>query len=280
MQEIVNRKVYLVSDGTGISVETLGKSLLTQFKGMDFDLETIRYVNTLDRANEVVEEIAKYNKTSSDRPILFFTVVDDQIRQVLQRAIALTIDILGAFLSTLELELGIQSNCSPGLLHSAVENADYDRRIDALNYTLCTDDGATVKNYGEADIILVGVSRSGKTPTCLYLALHFGLKAANYPIVIDDLGKFSLPEPLKDFPDKLFGLTIDPSRLQTIRSKRRPNSEYASRERCILEIDKVEKMFKRNSIEYLDSTHLSIEELATRILKCPRFENRNFKSIL
>ncbi|MBT4963374.1 MAG: kinase/pyrophosphorylase [Francisellaceae bacterium] len=267
MSEMTIRKVYFVSDGTGISVETVGKSLLTQFKGIKFDLETIRYVNNIDKANEVVEAIAQHNTHIDTRPIMFFTVVDDKIRQVLQRAIALSIDVLGSFLSTLELELGVQSNCSAGLSHSGVDNADYDKRIDALNFTLTTDDGTKVENYKDADIILVGVSRSGKTPTCLYLALHYSIKAANYPIVPEDFENVGLPKPLKGMHDKMFGLSIDPERLHQIRNKRRPNSDYSSYARCELEIEKVKRMYVTNNVDYLDSSQLSVEELATKILK-------------
>lgn len=267
MSELNKRNVYFVSDGTGISVETMGKSLLTQFKGLDFELKTIRYVSTVDKANEVVEEVSNVSNSSSSRSIMFFTVVDDRIRQILLRSSSLNIDVLGAFLSTIELELGVQSNCSPGLSHSGASSADYDNRIEALNFTLHTDDGTKVDRYDEADIILVGVSRSGKTPTCLYLALHYGIKAANYPIVPEDFELNTLPKPLQGRQGKMFGLIIEPERLHKIRNKRRPDSDYSSLLRCKIEIDKAKKMFLKNNIDYLDSTNLSIEELATRILK-------------
>lgn len=267
MSDISSRKIYFVSDGTGISVETMGKSLLTQFKSVKFELTTVRYVSSVEKAEEVVEEISNYSNNSSIRPIMFFTVVDDRIRQVLLRSLSLNIDVLGSFLSTLELELGVQSNCSPGLSHSGASSSDYDNRIEALNFTLNTDDGTKVDRYDEADIIIIGVSRSGKTPTCLYLALQYGIKAANYPIVPEDFEVNQFPKPLQGLEEKIFGLIIEPDRLHKIRQKRRPNSDYSSLMRCKVEIDKAKRMYVNSKIDYLDSTNLSVEELATRILK-------------
>lgn len=101
--------------------------------------------------------------------------------------------------------------------------------------------------YDEADIIITGVSRSGKTPTCLYLALQYGLKAANYPITEEDINDQKIPAPLKPFKSKIFGLTIDPERLAVIRNERKPNSRYSSIKQCNYEVEEVELMYRREN---------------------------------
>jgi hypothetical protein len=142
----------------------------------------------------------------------------------------------------------------------------YDFRIDAVNFALANDDGANMKNFSQADIILIGVSRSGKTPTSLYLALQYGIKAANYPFVEEDMEALRLPTELKQHKAKLFGLTISPERLSQIREQRRPNSRYASVRQCTLELKEVERLYQREQIPFLNSTQLSIEEISAKII--------------
>ena len=133
-------------------------------------------------------------------------------------------DVFQTFLNPLEKALGTESAYSVGNSHAVRPDRGYDARIDAVNFALDNDDGARIRYYDQADIIVVGVSRCGKTPTCLYLAMQFGLKAANYPLTEEDLDSPQLPSLLKKHKSKLFGLTIDPIRLQAIREQRRPGS--------------------------------------------------------
>ena len=142
----------------------------------------------------------------------------------------------------------------------------YNNRIDAVNYALSCDDGVGTQHYENAELILVGVSRCGKTPTCLYLALHFGLYVANYPFAEEDFPLGKIPELIAPFKDKLFGLTIKSDRLQAIRQERRPKSRYASVDQCLYEVNEVEKLFRRETIPFVNTTNHSIEEISARIL--------------
>jgi regulator of PEP synthase PpsR (kinase-PPPase family) len=147
-------------------------------------------------------------------------------------------------------------------------------RIDAVNFALDNDDGSKIKHYDKADIILVGVSRSGKTPTCLYLALQFGIKAANYPLTEEDLQNFSLPDVLKPHKHKIFGLTIDPERLAAIRNERKANSRYASLAQCYYETEEVEHLYQQEQISFLSTTDLSVEEISTKIMQKAKIKRK------
>lgn len=258
--------VFFVSDGTAITVEALGHSLLTQFEGMEFTAKTIPYVNTALKVQETVNLINQYYEKTQKKPLIFASLVNAEMRADIKQCQGRIFDVFETFLIPMEKELGTTSSHTMGKSHSIINSASYDLRIDAVNYTLSHDDGVQIQHYSEADIILAGVSRSGKTPTSLYLALQFGIKAANYPFVEEILEYMHLPEVLRPFKNKIFGLTINPERLCQIRSERRPNSRYASLEQCRLEIQEVENMFKREKIPFLNTTFCSIEEISTRII--------------
>ncbi|GAA6133356.1 pyruvate, water dikinase regulatory protein [Oceaniserpentilla sp. 4NH20-0058] len=261
----MKRQAFFISDGTGITAETLGHSLLSQFESIDFEQTTLPYIDTLDKAKEVV---LRLNAIASEggRAIVFDTIINQDIRDEISKADAFKVDIFATFLAPLEKELNMGSSYSVGKSHAGGDNKSYLARIDAVNYALDNDDGSKIKHYNKADIILVGVSRSGKTPSCLYLALQYGIKAANYPLTEEDLGNGELPEALKPYKDKLFGLTIDPERLAAIRNERKANSRYASLNQCYYETEEVEMLFRRMNIPFLTTTDLSVEEISTRIM--------------
>lgn len=150
----------------------------------------------------------------------------------------------------------------------------YDTRIEAVNYALEHDDGMTAKNYPSADLILIGVSRSGKTPTCLYLAMQYGIKVANYPLAPEDLDRLALPNVLKCYKHKLFGLTIDPLRLHQIRQERRAHSSYSALRNCRFELKRAESLYQHAQIPSLNTTHQSIEELAANIMQISKIKRR------
>jgi len=263
----MQRYAFMISDRTGLTVESLGNSLLTQFEGVDFKKETIPYLDTLKKADAMV---AKINACSAEyKPIVFITLIDPEISACIKKANACVLDLFGTFLNPLEQELGKKSSYTVGKTHAVANIQTYDHRIDAINFALDHDDGIKFKGYEQADVILVGVSRSGKTPCCLYMALQFGVFAANYPFTDDDLLGSDLPKALLPYRKKLFGLTIDPKRLEHIRTGRRPNSQYASPDQCRLEVNKIEQLYRENRIPYLNSTSYSIEEISTKIMaKC------------
>ncbi|MCA6061087.1 MULTISPECIES: posphoenolpyruvate synthetase regulatory kinase/phosphorylase PpsR [Oceanospirillaceae] len=262
----MKRTAYFISDGTGITAETLGNSLLAQFEAIEFERITLPYIDSIEKAEKAVAKINLAAENSGAPAIVFDTIVDKKIRTIIDSANALKIDIFAAFLAPLEAELQVESSYSVGKSHSPTTSTSYLARIDAVNFALDNDDGARTRQYAEADIILVGVSRSGKTPTCLYLAMQFGIKAANYPLTEEDMADLKLPNSLEQHRHKLFGLTIDPDRLAAIRNERRANSRYASLKQCYHEIDEVEMLYQREQIPFLSTTDRSIEEISTRIM--------------
>ena len=270
---MAGRIVFFVSDQTGVTAETLGHSLLTQFDGLNFRAVTLPFVSTVDKAEEAVRRINAAALEDGVRPILFGTLVQDELRAVLKGSNALFLDFFEAFVGPMEAELGTRSSHRSGQAHGLADAAGYAIRIDATNYALANDDGSH-RDYTRADVVLVGVSRSGKTPTCLYLAMQYGVFAANYPLTDDDLESNRLPAALQPFKSKLFGLRIAPTRLQQIRQERRPNSRYASSQQVQFETRAADGIFQRNGIPFLDSTECSIEEIAARILEATGVERR------
>ena len=265
MQSVI-RQVYFLSNGTAITAETLGLSLLAQFPNHQFDTRTIPFVDSFEKAHAVTEEIDQLYNESGQLPIVICTMADPELIHIINQSKALVLDTFGDFLPRLEKVLAAQHH-QPGQSHRIVNPSLYDSRIDAIDFSMMHDDGGKTKNYNEADIILVGVSRSGKTPSCLYLALQFGLKAANYPITEEDMEMEDLPAPIKPYKDRLYGLTTDLNRLVNIRQTRRPNSRYSSMDQCRYELRAVEDMYQRHNIHYINTSAMSVEEISARIIK-------------
>lgn len=262
----MRRTAFFISDGTGITAEALGNSLLAQFGSITFNKITLPYIDSTEKAVAAVNTIDQAGKEDGHRPIVFDTVVNEATRKVIATSSAYKIDVFSAFLKPLELELGSHSSYSVGKSHSINEVNTYMDRIESINFAIENDDGGKTQHYDKADIILTGVSRCGKTPSCLYMALQFGIRAANYPLTDNDLNHTTLPDALEPYRDKLFGLTIDPFQLASIRHERRPNSHYASLDQCEDEVKSVERMFRQQQVSFINTTHFSIEEIATRII--------------
>ncbi|MCG6888869.1 MAG: kinase/pyrophosphorylase [Gammaproteobacteria bacterium] len=261
-----SRHVYFLSNGTAITAETLGMSLLAQFPDHAFQTHTVPFVDTLEKAHAFADEINRCRDASGHLPIVICTMGDDDLIKVIEHCKALVIDPFGDILPRLEKVLATQHH-QPGESHRTVNPSLYESRIDAIDYAMQHDDGGKTQNYDEADIILVGVSRSGKTPSCLYLALQFGIKAANYPITEEDMDSDRLPQPIAPFKKQLFGLTTDLQRLVNIREERRPNSRYASTNQCRFELRAVEEMYLRHNIPYINTSKMSVEEISARIIR-------------
>lgn len=268
------RTVFFVSDQTGVTAETMGHSLLTQFDGVEFRSVTLPFVSTLDKAEEAARRINLCAQTEDVRPIVFSTLVQDELREVVKRADGLFLDFFDAFLAPLEAELAVRSSHASGRAHSMADLTAYTTRINATSFALANDDGAGARDYAHADVVLIGVSRSGKTPTCLYLALQYGVFAANFPLTEDELEFGLLPAALRPHQSKLFGLTIKPERLQQIRHERRPDSRYSSAQQVQYELRAAEALFERSGVPFLDTTECSIEEISSRILDRTGIERR------
>ncbi|MBD7986549.1 kinase/pyrophosphorylase [Luteimonas sp. Sa2BVA3] len=259
------RPVFYVSDGTGITAETIGHSLLTQFRASAFATERIPFVDSVERAHEIAARIREAGEASGLRPVVVNSCVNGELTTAIRASGALVLDVLEPFMSQLEAELGETRQPRVGQAHGMVDFDAYHKRINAMNYALTHDDGMSI-NYDDADVILVAVSRAGKTPTCVYLALHHGIAAANYPLTEEDLEHDRLPPRLRAHRAKLFGLTIDPVRLQQIRQERRPNSRYAELETCKREVAAAETLFRAERIPVLSTTHTSIEEISSKVM--------------
>ena len=266
------RTIVFVSDGTGITAETMGHSLITQFEGVRFRQVRIPFVDSIDKAHLAVKEINDIARRTGVRPVLFTTLVNPQLAQIVHQANAFALSFFETFVAPLEQELGVKSTHTVGRSHGSTESSSYKNRIEAINYTLLHDDGITNQDLEEADVILVGVSRCGKTPTSLYLAMQFGVKAANFPLIPEDFDRKKLPGSIERYRSKLFGLTIQPDRLHQVRSERRPNSHYASIENCKHEIREAEKLMRAEGIRWLDSSTRSIEEISAKVMQDIRIE--------
>ena len=261
------RTVFVISDGTGITAETFGTALMAQF---DITPRIVRipFVDTVDKAHQAVRQINHSGEVEGKNPIVFSTLVNpDVVAVVTQHCKGLLMDMFGTFVQPLEDELGLKSQHRVGRFSDISQSKEYLNRMEAINYTLAHDDGQTHADLSGADVVLIGVSRSGKTPTSLYLAMQFGLKVANYPLIPEDFDRKQLPPALEPIRKKLFGLTIDPQRLSDIRNERRPNSRYASLHNCRHEVAEAEAMMRRAGVQWLSSTHKSIEEISTTVLQ-------------
>ncbi len=261
----MRRTVLFISDGTAITAETFGHSLLTQFGGLDFRQIRLPFVDTPEKAREAVDLIDRAARSDELEPLVFSTIVNPEVGSVLGQGKAQVFDMFATFMPRLEEVLGTTGSHAVGQAHGIRDTHHYEDRMEATNYALAHDDGIS-KRLESADVILVGVSRSGKTPTCLYMALHFGLKAANYPLTEEDLEKPRLPDFLRQHKSKLFGLSIDAERLSEIRQTRRPDSRYASLKQCRYEVDAAESLLRSEGVPTLSSTTASVEELASRIV--------------
>jgi hypothetical protein len=264
-----NPSVFFVSDGTGITAETFGNAILAQFE-IKFRHIRIPFVDSVDKAHQAVRQILHTGEIEGRKPIVFTTLVNMEVLTVILEGCkgkTMLMDMFGTFVNPLEQELGIKSNHRVGRFSDASKSKEYRDRIEAINFSLAHDDGQLNRDLEQSDVILVGVSRSGKTPTSLYLAMQHGLKASNYPLIPEDFERRQLPPALMPHKKKIFGLTIQPERLSEIRNERRPDSKYASLLNCRHEVAEAEAMMRRAGIRWLSTTHKSIEEIATTILQ-------------
>lgn len=270
----IKRTVFFISDGTAITAETLGHSLLAQFPNVNFDIHIIPYITTEEAAMKVVEEINNCQHEEGKLPLVFDTLVDRNVRDIINTANAVNLDVFEGLISKLEQELGTPPTTLIGQTHAVTDTEYYKARIEAVHFALDNDDGARTRHYDKADIILIGVSRSGKTPTSIYLSLQFGIRVANYPLTEEDLDDNRLPAVLKHHKNKLFGLMIDAERLVAIRTERKAGSRYASFNQCQMELRAVEGIYISEGIPYLDVSEMSIEEISTRILQMTGLKRR------
>lgn len=268
------RTAFFISDGTAITAETLGRAILSQFASVPFETRVLPYVDSLERAEEAVEQINMAYQRDGFLPLVFDTIVNPEIREKINSAESCNLDMYEGLIGRVAEETGVEPDGHSGHAHDDVDSETYKERIDAVHFALDNDDGARTRHYNAADIILIGVSRSGKTPTSLYLALQFGIRAANYPLTEDDLYDNQLPKALREHKDKLFGLLIDTDRLVKIRQERRAGSRYSSYQQCQQEQRAIQGIYITHGIPSLDVSEMSVEEIATRILQMTGLKRR------
>jgi [pyruvate, water dikinase]-phosphate phosphotransferase / [pyruvate, water dikinase] kinase len=266
--------VFCVSDHTGVTVEALARSILSRFDNVDWVYLVRSFVDTDAKANSVAEEIVRIGGRLDDRPIVFTTLINKTLERHVDTADALVLNTFSAFLPALSEELGAMPGRDIGSYHGMSDTKGYQRRLDAVDFTLSTDDGINIHHYDRADVVVVGVSRCGKTPTCLYLAMHYGVRAANYPLTEEDLVSPRLPDALANHIGRLYALTIDPVRLHQIRQQRRPDSPYASLDRCASDVERAERLFRGVGLTPTDTTATSVEEISARIVKSMKLGER------
>jgi len=260
------RHAFVVSDRTGLTAEAMAHSLLSQFPAVDFQTRLVPFIDTVDKADELVSEIDRVAAESGGRPLVFVTLVDDLVREAVNRSNSVVFDLFDTFIGPMEKELGLESSHSVGKSHGVADTKAYTSRIAAVHYAMQTDDGMETDHYNQADLIVIGVSRCGKTPTSLYLSLHYGLFVANYPLTERELETKKLPDVLVKSRDKVFGLTIDPQRLLQIRQERYRADSYSSVQTCQQEVAQAENIFRTARIPYLNTTRMSVEEIGATII--------------
>ncbi|WP_100158112.1 posphoenolpyruvate synthetase regulatory kinase/phosphorylase PpsR [Proteus columbae] len=275
--EPIDRTVFFISDGTAITAEVLGHAVLSQFP-LKMKSYTLPFVSTVERAEEIKQKISEIYKKSGAKPLVFYSIISPEVKQIINSSEGFCQDIVQSLVIPLEKEVGIEASPKLNKTHGLTEKnlSKYDARIAAIEYTLSHDDGISLRNLDQAQVILIGVSRCGKTPTSLYLAMQFGIQAANYPFTADDMDFLKLPAELKEYQHKLFGLTIAPERLAAIRGERRENSRYASIRQCRIELAEVEALFRKNNIPYLNTTNYSVEEISTKVIDSMGLARRMF----
>ncbi|MCX5463335.1 MULTISPECIES: posphoenolpyruvate synthetase regulatory kinase/phosphorylase PpsR [Alcaligenes] len=272
----IERTVFVVSDSTGITAETFSNSVLSQFAQFEFQAIRIPFIDTIEKAQSVADRINQCAQEQGQQPLVFSTLVDPKMAHIIGAANCTFLDLFGAFVRHIERALGVKSSRSVGRSHSGGMSKRYNNRIEAINFSLAHDDGQYVNGLEQADVILVGVSRCGKTPTSLYLAMQYAVKAANYPIIPEDFQRGTLPATLAPYRKKIFGLSIHPDRLSEVRNERRPGSKYATIEQCRMEVAEAERLMRMEGIPWLSTTTKSIEEISTKILDDVGLDRRSY----
>jgi len=257
-----SKDIYYISDSTGILITNLGQALICQFPEISFHEEKFPYVKSVEDAQRTMAYILK--QSLGRRPIVFSTIMNLEVRDVFRSADVEFFDAFDFFLDPLETCLEARALRVPGFSRHS-DDVTMSKRVEAIHYCLDHDDGIKEEEFDEADVILLGVSRAGKTPVSVYLATQMGLKAANFPLTTEYLSRHKLPESVTRNVKRAVGLTTTPELLRGIREKRYPDSRYASLTTCIDELQQAEQIFQRNRVPLVSSAGKSIEEIATQV---------------
>jgi hypothetical protein len=257
-----SKDVYYISDSTGILATNLGQALICQFPEINFHEEKFPFVLNREEAKKTLEYILK--KSSGRRPLIFSTIMTKEIREVFDSPEVELFDAFEIFMTRLEGCLEAKALGVPGFSRH-IDNLTMAKRVEAIHFCLEHDDGVHIHELDEAEVILLGVSRSGKTPVSVYLATQMGMKSANFPLTAEYLWEYTLPEEIIRNKKRAIGLTTTPELLHSVREKRYADSNYAKRSTCIEEIQTAETIFHNHQIPIVSTAGKSIEEIATQI---------------
>jgi len=257
--------IYIISDSLGETAEFVARAAASQYNGSGVEFRRIPYVSNEEHLLEILEEASRYNS------LIAYTLVVEDLKNTLEMEAArrnlLTVDVLGPMMRGVHQLTGYEPRREPGLLHKLDD--DYFRKIEAIEFAVKYDDGKDPRGIIYADIVLLGVSRTSKTPLCMYLA-HKRIKAANIPLVPE----VNPPDELFNLPrGKAVGLTIRPQILNEIRQERLKtlglvsNADYASMERILSELEYAENIMKRLGCPIIDVSNKAVEETASKILQ-------------
>lgn len=263
---------FFLAGGTGISAETLGNMMLQQFPSVHFSRRKIPFITTVEQAREVVTQLDAA-VTDDVTPLVFSTVSDEEVRAELQTTKCAFIDLFGSHLSTVEHVLHVNAVHRVEALHGVGDVGRYEARMRAVEYAMEHDDGQSMRNLEQAQLILIAPSRCGKTPTSIYLALQHGVRVANYPLVDEDFQSSELPRPVRPYAAKCFGLLSTAARLAQVRGERRPGSRYATLAQCSYELRRAEAMYRAHGIPVVNSSAMSVEEIAAVIMHTRRLND-------
>lgn len=259
-----SKYIYYVSDSTGILAETLGRALTCQFPAISFTEHTFPFITTVEEAQQTLEQILR--ESSGLRPVIFSTLMNPDVRDIFDHANVEFFDGFASHLNRLADCLEAKPLRVPGYTHHQ-EDTELDARVEAINYCMAHDDGSKPNEYDQADVIILGVSRAGKTPVSVYLATHMGIKTANFPLTTEYLSTYHLPDQIIKNKDRAVGLMATPEILHQIREKRYSNSNYAKISTCREEVQQAQQTFLKYNIPYISSSKKSIEEISAQICK-------------
>ena len=270
-------QIYLISDSTGETLDRIFLALKAQFKNIDYKVHPYSFTRTENQILKILEGAKK-----NENPVILYTIVDNNLAKYLANVSndkkIPCFGVLGNLILNFSKILNQKASHEPSGQHAL--NDEYYERIEAIQFTMNHDDGNSTNDIDKSDIILVGVSRTSKTPTSIYLA-NRGLKTSNIPLVNEN----SLPKKLRDNPQLtcVVGLSTDPERLVEIRKNRMSslketeNKDYTSIENIKKEIVDAKKTFQKYRWPFIDVTRKSVEEAAASIIKIHEIYLNNVK---
>lgn len=271
-----SKDVYYVSGSTALLAEDVGKALLCQFQEISFNEEKIPFIKTRAAAEKAMKHILE--QSGGVRPLVFCTIMDAGIKKILDSPEVEFFDVFGNVLDRLENCLETKALRVPGYSRN-IDDITLAKRVEAIHFSIEHDDGTRSREYDEAEVILLGVSRSGKTPVSVYLATHMGIKSANFPLTSEHLDSYELPPEIVRNRKKVVGLMTSPGLLHKIREQRYSGSTYAKLSTCATELNQAKEIYLRYGIQSLETDGKSIEETSVQVTQLVDIPRKQWRTI-